>query len=132
MCYFLAAVTRLQTSLLSSSNTLLLSWLPPSPLPGWNVSYYYVTYTARLSNSNEGDRPERSFQRPVDEDRTFLELGVAELLVREGVVHEFEVQAVLKVEGLEGIAEVKGERAAVNLTLDNGDDCSVCVCVCVQ
>ncbi len=53
-------------------------------------------------------------------DHTSTVLRVAELVVREGVIHQFEVIPVLVVSGVEGIGEVKGEKSTINSTLDYG------------
>ena len=39
-----------------------VSWAPPDALPGWNISYYSLTYRAWMPERN---RPETSFHRTV-------------------------------------------------------------------
>ena len=101
-----------------NSTSVVVSWIPPPALPGWNISYYYLTY--RALNPREGNKTESSFTWTVDGGRTFEVVSVDQLLVREEVLHVFEVVAALKIEDLEGIGEVKGETAVINAEFKTG------------
>lgn len=97
-----------------------VSWISDIELPGWNISYYYLTYFAQIPGRN---RPENSFQETVGVSESLMDLAVDKLLVRPEVEHVFEMRAVLKLENLEGIGEVKGEKATKNITLKYGKKC---------
>ena len=81
------------------------------------MSYYAMTYLAYVTNK---PRPEATIQRRVDEGRTSETLDTSELVMREGVRHVVEVTAVLEIEGVEGIGEVRGEKAVRNISLVYG------------
>lgn len=113
--FFIAAVKDLQME--ATGTSIRISWSPPDALPGWNISYYYLTYRARLPNT---DKAETSFRKTVSDGLTSTILSVGNLLAKEEVIHKFEVVPVLEIRGVEGIGEVKGETAVVNSTLNYG------------
>lgn len=116
---FSAPVQNLTAELLNGQY-LSVSWSPLTELKGWNVSYYSLTYSAFLSTK---DRPEASFITRVDQGRTSESIDASRLTMREGVRHVIEVVAVLEVEGVEGIGEVRGQKAAVSISLEYGKTC---------
>lgn len=115
---YIAAVKDLQTSV-TNSTSICITWSPADALPGWNISYYYLTYRAKLPDT---DKTDTSFRRTVSDGRTSTTLEVGDLLVKEEVRHEFEVVPVLEIRDVEGIGEVKGEKAVLNSTLDYGKE----------
>ena len=125
---FTAAVSNISVAIVNSTS-VVVSWIPPPALPGWNISYYYLTY--RALNPREGSRVETTFTRSVDGSQTSKVVSADELLVEEEMVHVFEVAAALKIEDLEGIGEVKGEAAAVNASITTGMAVVVVVVVAV-
>ena len=101
-----------------SSTGVMISWLPPLDLPGWNISYYYLTY--KTYNLEEDGRLVHTIIRTVDGGSTSETMSDDQFLVQGEVSHVFEVVAALKIEGLEGIGEVKGEVAVLNANLTAG------------
>ena len=115
---------------MTGGRSVSVSWAPPEGLKGWNVSYYALSYSVYRSNSH---RAEVSIRRRVEEGQTSETLGVDQLVVRErereeGLTHSVEVVAVLVIEGVEGIGEVRGESATKNITLRYGNDSLELVC----
>lgn len=106
----------------TSGSAIRISWDPPTDLPGWNITRYYLTYRAFLPDSY---RPERTFGRTVEGGETSVMVDAGELVVgdeeEEEVTHEIAVLAVLVVDGVEGIGEVKGEKAVLNASLSYGE-----------
>ncbi len=98
-----------------NSTSVMVSWIPPPDLPGWNISYYYLTYRAY-----DEDRILTTLTTTVIGSRTSETMSADKFLAKEEVVHVFEVAAALKIEGLEGIGEVKGEAAMFNTSLKTG------------
>lgn len=90
-----------------------LTWSPMN-IAGWNISYYYLVYLA--SDLSESSRP-LSKKFVLDGDLRTKSLYPDSLFLQPDKVHIFELSAILAVEGLEGLGEVRGSVATANMTL---------------
>ena len=114
MIVFLPASVEELSVRVVDSTSVSVFWDPPPDLPGWNFSYYYLYYSAYFPSKTT---PEVTFKEVVDGSRTSVAVEVDKLVVGPTVVHVFEVSAVLEIKDVEGIGEVKSEKAMVNTTL---------------
>ena len=91
-----------------------ISW-SPIELEGWNVSHYSLVYQASNSSSTE---PPFSRKYELDGHSISKSLHPADLFVETSLWHVFELSAVLRVYGLEGMGAVTGEVARANKTFN--------------
>ena len=111
-----APVTDLEAAVINGTS-ILVSWTPPEDLPGWNITHYYLTYKVTLPKKA---RPENTLRRTVRDGRTSMRVDLSEFPTREGLLHEVEVVPAIEIAGVEGIGEVKGEKALFNSTFEHG------------
>ncbi len=125
MCFTTAPVESVDIEMLNSS-TIAVTWEPPSPLPGWNISYYLIEITSLTTHA-----PSRTYmERTATGNEASIVIMDGDLFVGDGVELVTEVRAVLDV-GVDGVGMLEGESAVRRKTLEPGVLVCVCVCVCM-
>ena len=114
--YFLLAPVENFSAKVINGSLAHLSWTPVR-ITGWNISYYYLIYYAFSPSENT---PPFSHKLVVPGEANSVSLGPELFLMKPSMVHVFEISAVLAVDHLEGIGEVKGKAAIYNMTFDYG------------
>ena len=102
-----------------SGPSIIISWSPSVLLPGWNISYYYLSYSVLLPFEA---KPRAMFMSTVKGSQTSEVVEADRLVVKPDVLHMFEVSVVLKINGLEGIGEVRGEKTSTNTIMEYGKE----------
>ena len=100
------------SALIIDGSFIHFSWVPTN-LPGWTISYYYMTYSAYLPSKTLHEFTRRFV---VKGNLSSVTLSMAELFMSPEVSHVFELSVVLTIEGLEGIREVKGDTAITRIS----------------